>query len=106
MMNTAPIHLVALGQFGVEGLGLSLGHKRVSHAADGAGEAGTLAGLEQHSQNHSQAAQHKQNGHDDGENFHEKYLQVVDGSAPKRTKFIFASIHDTISPSGMQEEIH
>jgi len=48
--------LGGLGQTGVEALGLALGHKGVGHAADGAGEAGALAGLEQHRQDHGQAA--------------------------------------------------
>ena len=49
------------GQLGVHGLGLVLGQEGVGHAADGAGEAGALAGLEQHDQDDAQPAEELQN---------------------------------------------
>ena len=45
-----------LRQLCVKGLCLALSHKGIGHAADGAGQTRALAGLDQHRQNHSQAA--------------------------------------------------
>lgn len=45
------------GQFGIHSFGLVLGQEGVCNAANGAREAGALAGLEQNSQNNAQAAE-------------------------------------------------
>ena len=44
----APNPFGGAGQLGVQSLGLVAGQEGVGHAADGTGEAGALAGLEQH----------------------------------------------------------
>ena len=53
--------LGSASQLSVDGLGLVLGQERISHAADGTGQALALAGLEQHDQDDSKAAKQLQN---------------------------------------------
>lgn len=52
----APTHLVARAQLGVQSLGPVAGQEGVGHTADGTGEAGALAGLEEHDDNDCQTA--------------------------------------------------
>ena len=54
--------LGAAGDLGIDALGLVLGQEGIGNAADGAGQTGALAGLEQNGQDDGQAANQLQNG--------------------------------------------
>ena len=64
MMNTAPTHLVALASLASMVRGLALGHIGIGNAADGAGQALALAGLEQHDENENQRCQQLHDGNE------------------------------------------
>ena len=53
------------GQLGVQSLGLVAGQEGVGHTADGTGEAGALAGLEEHDDNDCQTAEKLQDRDDE-----------------------------------------
>ena len=50
------------GQLGIQRFGFVLSQEGVGHTADGTGETGALAGLEQYSQNNGKTAEQLQNG--------------------------------------------
>ena len=57
--------LGGLCELGVHGLGLALGEEGVRAAGDGAGEAGTLAGLEEDDDRNSEGGEKLQNRESD-----------------------------------------